>query len=213
MNILVIAAHMDDECFMGGTIAKHVSMGNAVHVLFLTDSCSSQYPGNADVLGKKYDECNAASKILGTTFDLLMLLDMKLDTVPHVELNNALCAQINIIKPQIIYTHWRGDLNKDHCIAYESTMVVCRPMSGVKMVLCYEIPGSTEWGEGFWPNYYVDITDTWDKKVKALSCYETEMRDFPHPRSIKNIKDMACKRGTEVFVKKAEAFVLIRRIV
>lgn len=213
MNILVIAAHYDDETLgCGGTIAKHVSAGDAVHVLFLTDSCSVQYPGNADIAGKKYDECLAANKILGSTVEFLNFPDMRLDAILHVELNNAISAVVGRIKPETVYTHWKGDLNKDHRIAYESTMVACRPMSGVKKVLCYEVPGSTEWGEGFWPNYYVDTMDFFNKKMDAMLEYKTELREHPHPRSIESIFSLMRKRGSEIFTKCAEAFVMIRGI-
>lgn len=213
MNILVIAAHMDDETFgMAGTIAKYTASGDSVHVLILTDSCSAQYPGNSDILVRKRNECLAANKILGSTVEFLDFSDMRLDTVPHVELNNAISAVVEQIKPEVVYTHWRGDLNKDHRMAYESTMVACRPMSRVKILLCYEVPSSTELGKGFWPNYYVDITNTKDKKMKAVECYATELREHPHPRSVKGILTLACKRGHEIYAQSAEAFVMIRRI-
>jgi LmbE family N-acetylglucosaminyl deacetylase len=213
MNILVIAAHMDDETFgMAGTIAKYTASGDSVHVLILTDSCSAQYPGNSDILVRKRNECLAANKILGSAVEFLDFPDMRLDTVPHIELNNAISKAVERINPETVYTHWRGDLNKDHRIAHESTMVACRPISGVKKILCYEVPSSTELGDGFWPNYYVDIMDFFNKKMDAIIKYKTELRGYPHPRSIESIYSLINKRGSEILTKCAEAFVLIRGI-
>jgi len=213
MNILVVASHFDDEVLgCGGTIAKHVSEGDSVHVLFLTDSCSAQYPGNKEIAEKKRNECLEANRILGSTVEFLDFPDMKLDTVPHIELNNAISKVVEKFKPEIVYTHWKGDLNKDHRLAHESTMVACRPSSGVNKILCYEVPSSTEWGEYFNQNVFVDITYSMDTKLMAVACYKSELRDYPHPRNIDSLCVHAKSWGQYVGAYAAEAFVLVREV-
>ena len=64
----------------------------------------------------------------------------------------------------------------------------------------------------FKPNYYVGITDVWDKKIQALDAYKNELGSFPHPRSLESIEALAIKRGTEAGLSKAEAFCIIRKI-
>ena len=213
MNILVIGSHFDDEVLgVGGTIAKHISNGDEVHVLILTDSSSTQYPGNSDIAGRKTSEAKEANKYLGSVLHLESFSDMKLDTIPQCELASCISGYIDLIQPEIVYTHSKNDLNKDHRMTYEASMVACRPMSGVKKILCYEVLSSTEWGEGFKPNYYVDITEFIRDKVNAFKTYKTEMRKLPHPRSLSGVYSLGEMRGTNICVPFAEAFELIMEV-
>jgi len=222
MKILVIAAHFDDEVYgCGGTISKLVREGHKVYVCILTDSCSSQYTDRAnEMIAQKKEECQIVNNILGIektyTFDFP---DMQLDTIPHVELNQAIEQCIRDIKPTIVYTHHGGDVNKDHRLGFESTMVAVRPMEGssVKRILCYEVPSSTEWAPPssnnvFSPNVFVDIEDVIDKKIDAIKAYNSELREYPHPRSVENVINQAHLRGASVGLKAAECFMLIREI-
>jgi len=231
MKVLVIAAHPDDEAFgMGGTIAKHSERKDEVYVCVLSESTSSQYkhlPENEIEKLKKSikGECEKANKILGVKrvyfFDFP---DMKLDTLPHVDVNSCIEKCILEVKPDIVYTHFIDDLNKDHRIVSESTLVAVRPIVGkgkshaktnIKKVLFYEIPSSTEWifyEHMFKPNFFVNITNTLGKKMKAIESYRRELRRFPHPRSLEAVKILAKARGVAIGVKAAEAFVLVREI-
>ena len=222
MKILVIAAHFDDEVYgCGGTISKLVREGHKVYVCILTDSCSSQYTDRAnEMIAQKKEESQIVNNIFGIektyTFDFP---DMQLDTIPHVELNQAIEQCIRDIKPTIVYTHHGGDVNKDHRLVFESTMVAVRPMEGssVKRVLCYEVPSSTEWAPPtpsnmFSPNVFVDIEDVIDKKIDAIKAYNSELREYPHPRSVENVINQAHLRGASVGLKAAECFMLIREI-
>jgi len=222
MKILVIAAHFDDEVYgCGGTISKLVREGHKVYVCILTDSCSSQYTDRAnEMIAQKKEESKIVNKILGIektyTFDFP---DMQLDTIPHVELNKAIEQCIREIKPTTIYTHHGGDVNKDHRLIFESTIVAVRPMkdSSVKRVLCYEVPSSTEWAAPtpsnmFAPNVFVDIEYVIDKKIDAIKAYNSELREYPHPRSAENVINQAHLRGASVGLNAAESFMLIREI-
>ena len=222
MKILVIAAHFDDEVYgCGGTIAKLVNEGHEIDVCVLTDSCSSQYKGHAhEMIAQKKAESEEVNKILGIkethTFDYP---DMQLDTVPHVELNKAIEQCVIEINPEVVYTHHGGDVNKDHRLVFESTMVAVRPMedSSVKRVLCYEVPSSTEWAPPtpsnmFAPNVFVDIEDVVEKKIDAIKAYNSELREYPHPRSAENVINQAHLRGASVGLNAAESFMLIREI-
>ena len=86
----------------------------------------------------------------------------------------------------------------------------------VSKVLSYEVLSETEWGSEiamFKPNVYYDITDTFQVKIEVMQAYSSELRKFPHPRSLEVIEALAKKRGSEVGVKYAEAFYLIREII
>jgi len=81
----------------------------------------------------------------------------------------------------------------------------------------FEVVSSTEWqpfgsGATFQPNLYIDISDTLDHKLRALSAYPSEIHPWPHARSIKAIENLARWRGSNVGVTAAESFILGREI-
>ena len=135
---------------------------------------------------------------------------MRLDSIPHLEINRELEKQIVKFEPEIVYTTPNNDLNKDHQKVYESTLVVTRPFSSVKSVLCYEMPGTVN--TPFCPNLYEDVTKEFHFKLRAFKFYWSEVEKSPHPRSIEAINAIATYRGNQSGLKKAEAFQLIRNI-
>ena len=92
MKILVIAAHPDDEIYgLGGTIAKYSEEGHEVYTLIVTEGCTSQYPGNIEIIEQKKEEAKQSNSILGVKKVIFAdMPDMKLDTVNHVELNKVI---------------------------------------------------------------------------------------------------------------------------
>lgn len=113
-------------------------------------------------------------------------------------------------KPEIVFTHYEHDLNKDHRIVYQATMTACRPgLSTVKAILSYEVLSSTGWGhELFEPNVYLKINI--EAKEKLLTKYKREMRSYPHPRSYEGVLFLSCYRGMQSGHSQAEAYKLIR---
>jgi len=146
----------------------------------------------------------------------LGLPDNRLDSLPLLDVIQPLERVISEVKPEIIYTHHYGDLNVDHQITHQAVMTACRPMPGsyLKEIYTFEVMSSTEWAASnespFFPNYYVDIGNYLDVKLKALNMYIMEMREEPHSRSIKHIEYLARHRGSTVGVIAAEAFMAIR---
>ena len=158
-----------------------------------------------------------ACRILGTEDVWLhQFPDQKLDTVPILFITQQIEKHVERFKPEIVYTHWNGDLNRDHRIVSEATHVACRPQKGssVREILMYEVPSSTEWTTEalFRPNVFCNVEATFTKKIEALKEYDSEMRDFPHPRSYSAISHLAALRGACVGLMLAEAFVLSRII-
>ena len=64
----------------------------------------------------------------------------------------------------------------------------------------------------FLPTVFEDISKEFKYKIKSFRMYKSELRPFPHPRSLKAIENLAIQRGVESGTKKAEAFELIRFI-
>jgi LmbE family N-acetylglucosaminyl deacetylase len=223
-NILVIAAHADDEALgCGGTIAKHSSRGDIVHLIFLTDGVGSRGEGSsvgaidADARNTASIAALASLGILESNVTTFSFPDNAIDSLPRLEVVKAIESVISQVQPEVVYTHHAGDLNVDHRYAYEATMTACRPQPGfcVKEIYSYEVSSSTAWsgvssGRHFVPTLYVNIAAFWEQKERALIAYQEEMRAFPHARSIEAIKALAIFRGSQVGAPAAEAFVVER---
>lgn len=202
MNILVIAAHPDDEVLgCGGTIAKHVKNKDNVYVVIMSTG------GRGSSL-----EFNAidAKTILG--YNQLYfedLPDQKFDQIPLLRITQMIENYIEIVKPDIIYTHSNTDLNKDHRIIFEATLTASRPCScNVKKLYSFEVLSSTEWGfTAFKPQLFVEIDV--EEKLKAMECYPSEINEV---RSLENIKLKAAVNGNIVLKKYCETFEIIRVI-
>jgi len=220
-QILIVAAHPDDEILgCGGTIAK-LAKDNTITALILVDAITSRTGDFSDDEKKALrDRINNAHKLLeikNTYFEDFP--DNEFDKVPLLKLVKSVSSYIEKTSPDIIFTHHYGDLNIDHRSTFKAVLTACRPQPGFNHpdLYCFEIPSSTEWqvltGEFiFKPNVFIDITDTIEKKLKAFEYYESEMKEYPHSRSLEGVKLMAQDWGRKVGRKFVEAFELIRSI-
>ena len=211
MQILIIAAHPDDECIGMGATIKKLSSKNKIHLCVVSEGASAQYT-EKKMITERRNACKKSAKILGISdYTFLNFPDMKLDSIPHLEINKELEKIIRKINPKIVYTTPNHDINKDHQKVFESTLVVTRPQSSnVKHVLSYEFPGKKSLP--YIPDVYEDISKYYEFKIKAFKMYKSEIEKFPHPRSLQSIENMAIMRGIESGLMKAEAFNLVHQI-
>lgn len=208
MKILAIGSHPDDiELGCGGTIAKHVRNGDEVDILILSR-------GRITDLKQVED----ASMILGVKHHFISHFHaQEFEIVPQADLAEAIAVHIKNLHTDIVYTHTPNDLNKDHKVTYEATMVAVRANieHAPSQVYCYEVMGSNlqyNQGSKFAPTHYVDINDTVDDKIQAMRCYLDEINEYPQPRSVGGILIHAEFRGLESGLKYAEAFETVRTI-
>jgi len=222
MKVLVIAAHPDDEVLgCGGVVARHAAAGDKVETVIVAEGATSRGQGGEATPEILRAAATKAAGILGSAPPrFLGLPDNRLDSVDLLDIVQALEAVLAEVAPEIVYAHHGGDLNIDHRIVFEAALTACRPIPNtpVKRFYCFETPSSTEWaapsiGPSFQPQRYVRIADTWAAKRAALECYQTEMRDFPHARSIKAVEALARWRGAQAGLDTAEAFEVIRELV
>lgn len=223
-KVLVIAAHPDDEVLgVGGTIAKLSAEGVECHLLIVTDGSSSQYRDSDhlhEIIEAKKLETKGCADTLGfKSIHYGELPDMKLDKTPHIVINQVIEKVIDEVQPDTVFTHFWGDVNRDHQEVYKSTLVVARPVIGqvVRELYCYRVPSSTEWTPDkadtmFMPNYFVNIEKYAEQKYKAFACYSTELREYPHPRSIQYLRETDKAAGLRVGFLAAEEFVLLRKL-
>ena len=225
-KVLVIAAHPDDEILgCGGTIARHAAEGDDVHIFILSTGVVGRYP--VEEVEKHRDEIDAlraaaekAAEILGARPPVFgPLPDNRFASVDFDDVVQTMEGMVADVRPSIIYTHFEHDLNLDHNITYRAVITACRPVpeASVSAIYSFETVSSTEWRRGgpdmtFHPSLFVDIAPYLEAKIEALQAYGSEMRTFPHPRSIENIQAMARSRGSAVGVEAAEAFAVISEI-
>ena len=221
-KILVVAAHPDDEVLgCGGTLIKLSELGNEINIIFLADGVTSRDEEKVTEIEERRTAARKASNIMGVKKIIFGdFPDNQMDTIPLIKIVKKIERVINDFQPNIIFTHHKGDLNIDHVITHQAVVTATRPITNFKIetILFFEILSSTEWqmansSSPFIPNWYEDISGFLERKCLALEAYENEMRNWPHPRSIKGAMSLANFRGSSINVDAAEAFILGRKIV
>jgi LmbE family N-acetylglucosaminyl deacetylase len=219
MNVLVIAAHPDDEVLgCGGTIRRLANEGHAVSIAILGEGITSRFEQRESVNKNQIKQLHARSRkvavLLGAKdVSLFSLPDNRFDTVPLLDVVKIIENLVEKLKPQVVYTQHGGDLNLDHAVTFRATLTATRPITGrsVRAVYAYEVASSTEWAftqfsPPFKPNVFTDIGLTLDMKIQAMETYDSEVRKFPHPRSPEALRATAKRWGSVVGVTAAEAF-------
>lgn len=219
MRILVVAAHPDDETLgAGGTIAWHTARGDTVWVCILSEGASSRH----DRVEQQLDCARRACDVLGVEKLVLVgLPDQRLDTLSLLDVITPIEECVDALQPEVVLTHFGGDVNEDHRLVSRAAMVATRPVPGssVRRVCAFEIPSSTDWappipGSVFAPNLYVDISGTLDVKLTAMKAYadtyRSEVRPYPHPRSLEALTAYAQRHGVVSGQLAAEPFMLLR---
>ena len=221
-TVAVIVAHPDDEVLgFGGAMANHVAAGDSVHVLILATGLASRsddgqiVPEELNALRKQAHEANAKLGVSDVRFESFP--DNRMDSVDLLDVVKKIEAFVEEVKPTIVYTHHVGDLNIDHRLTHQATLTACRPLPGssVHRILSGEVLSSSEYADPedrFIPTVYVNIEGALERKCAALARYESEIRDWPHPRSTQALEHLAAHRGGECGFKAAEAYILIREL-
>ena len=211
--VLVVGAHPDDEILgVGATLARHKEEGDEVHALILCEGMSLRY-GDAkeDFLAA---EANAAAKVLGfSTLTLNGFPDQRLDRQSLVEIAAPIERKVEELKPNVVYTHWSGDINRDHALAHEATLIATRPkVSSIESIYAYETPSETECGipYNFSPNHFVEVSEYLERKLEAMRCYASQSPGPRHPRSVEHLRLRAHYWGQCMMMTAAEPFVTLR---
>jgi LmbE family N-acetylglucosaminyl deacetylase len=213
-SVLVIAAHPDDEVLgCGGTVALHRKNGDDVCTVVVCEGSSLR--GVDQGQGDDH-HLFAASRELGVE-DVrhLGLPDQRLDTMTLTDIITPLEEVVRDVRPNIVYCQHGGDVNIDHTILFKAALVAVRPTElYIDVVYAFEAASSTEWAHPrvFVPDTFVDISSTLEQKLRAMNCYKSELRDYPHPRSLEALRHRAHSWGNQNCLDAAEAFMTVRRI-
>jgi LmbE family N-acetylglucosaminyl deacetylase len=221
-------AHPDDEVLgCGGTLARLTEEGAEVRILILGEGVTSRQ-ARRDARAVKRGlaalrrDAREVARLLGAqSSDILDFPDNRFDTLPLLDLVKAVERAVEAAAPDLVLTHFAGDLNVDHRLTCQAVLTACRPLPGApaREILSCEVPSSTEWQTAdacvpFAPQQFVVLTERHvATKVAAMEAYASERRPFPHPRSPEAVRALARWRGATAGVAFAEAFSLVRRVV
>ena len=222
-RVLIIVAHPDDEVLgCGGTIAKHIYNGDKVFCIYLADGITARNFNTNKTLIQRKQSLIKVEKFLGFKWIRKFcgkFRDQRLDAVNLLDIIKIIEEAKKEVNPDIIYTHSQSDLNIDHRLVAEASLVAFRPTASqsFKAILSFEIPSATDYGgniikRNFNPNFIVNIKKFWKIKKKAINLYKHEILKFPNSRSLKGIEALHITRGVQNGIEIAEAFEVIKLV-
>lgn len=219
-NVLVLAPHADDEVLgCGGTIARHVAEGDSVTIVVATRGLPELF--SDEYMGQVRGEARKAHSVLGVAETRFFEFPAPaLDTVPRYKIAGAIAEVIRDVQPTTLYIPHHGDIHSDHLHLHHAALVAARPLAScpVRRILAYETVSETEWAPPhsdapFYPTCFIDISEHLEKKLEAMACFESQIKEPPDARSLRTLEALARFRGATIARDAAEAFVLIREIV
>jgi LmbE family N-acetylglucosaminyl deacetylase len=221
-KVIVVAPHADDDIIgCGATIAKHISNGDDVYVIIASNAnIGAPELFNADDIARVRSEALNAHKFLG--IKQTFFLDFpapRLNAFPEYKISIEIGDILSELKPKTMYIPHPGDIHQDHKAIYRSALVAARPQGdySIMNIYCYETLSETEWApyqeKPFVPNHFVDVSNFFEKKLEAMMFFKSQIKEFPHTRSLEAFEALAKFRGATVGVNKAEAFIVERQVV
>lgn len=214
---LIIAPHPDDEVLgAGGLLLRRKAEGAVLGWVIVT--CISEQDGwAAERVSARDAEIAAAAREIG--FDdvfNLRLPTARLDELPMSTLVRLLGDVFKSFVPTEVLVPHRGDVHSDHRVVFDAVAACTKwfRYPSVRRVMSFEAASETEFGlsreTAFHPNFFVDIGDYLERKLELLKVYDSEIGEFPFPRSEKALRALAEWRGANSGCTAAEAFELLR---
>lgn len=210
-KVCVIAVHPDDETLgCGGTILKHLKNGDEVHCIFVTS-------GNEE----QQNTIQQVSELYGFTSVInLNLPELKLQDISLNQLIPQFSELFLVIKPEILYIPNRADVHSDHRAVYSAISACTKSFRYpfIERILMCEVISETDFVLGlpetvFIPNYYVDISDTFKKKIEILKLYQSELLPYPLTRNLNTMESLNRYRGSLINSEYAESFMSLKIII
>lgn len=218
-KILFISVHPDDETLgCGGTILKHKEIGDELFWLIISAPTDCHPSGfSSEMIKTREKEILAVSKQYG--FSNTITLGFPAQLLYEVGFNKLVSKideSISKLEPEIIFLINRSDVHSDHRISFEAIYACTKSFRKpyIKKILMYETLSETEFAPAlvetaFCPNFFVDVSKYFKKKIDIMEIYKSELMSNNLPRSISAIEALARYRGSRIGVKYAEAFMLL----
>src|SRR3989338_3723617 len=198
-KVLIVAPHPDDEAICcGGLIMLAKEKGAKVFVLYMAVGASRQFLTGKTTNKERLPEIKKAASF--GNFDYKIGFDgdefMRLDSLPQKSLIEIIEDVSHGFKPDIVTIPFSGSFDQDHRAVSTACLTAFRPLPKQlrhqpKVILESEEPYSWTVNTTFLPNFYFDISDLLEAKLKLLTCHQTQVRQDPFPRSPDNLKRLA----------------------
>lgn len=219
MNILAFGAHPDDiEFLCAGTLLKYRKQGHKIFIALTTsgNTGSNDIPSRDETAAIREKEQLAAAKYYDADVRFLRFEDEGLQDTP--ETRRAVLTAIRWANPDIILTNPPWDPSTDHGMTGRLVTQVLLSVGGKQhpadlppidktpQVFFWDIPG----GIGFQPEFYVDISQEMDTKLKAIQCHESQnawTSTFMDDGFLEYAQALSKFRGLQAAVDFAEGFV------
>ena len=218
MNILAVCSHPDDiEFNCAGTLAKYARAGHTIFVALTTSGNigSNVIEGREEIARVREAEQLEAAKLYNAQVRFLRFDDEGLIDTP--ELRRAVLNAMRWANPDVILTHFPGDMSTDHNV---TSTVVGRLMLSLpgKNVPADEPPitkapslfyWDTAAGLHFDPEVYVDISETMETKLKALALHKSQfawMDTFQSVTLTEHCRTIGAFRGLAIGCAYAEGY-------
>jgi LmbE family N-acetylglucosaminyl deacetylase len=217
MKTLVVAPHPDDEILgVGGTLLRRKAEGASVAWLIIS-GVSQEFGWPQERVVSRHAEIECVNRVFG--FDAIFKLELpttRLDTLPIADIVKKISECIQLFQPDEVFIPHGGDVHSDHTVVYDAVVSCTKSFRCpfIRRILSYETISETDYGldasKAFFPNYFVDISGFIDRKLDAMMIYNSEVGQFPFPRSRQAIEALARYRGASSGFSAAEAFQLLR---
>ena len=219
-RVIVISAHPDDEILgVVGTLLKHKKSGDNLAWIIITGISETQGFSKERVKSREFEIQSVSDSIGFSKVFRLNYPTMSLNPQIVNEIIPKISSIFNEFEPEVIYVLNRSDVHSDHRYTFDAISACTKSFRYpfIKKVLMYECLSETEFApilpeKVFQPNYFVDISDFFKKKIEIMQIYSSELGEHPFPRSNRNIEALAVHRGAIVGVEYAEAFQVIKYI-
>ena len=219
MRVLCVFAHPDDECYCSGTLAKLAKKDHVIRAIFMNNGVgirryefeSHKYVDTISNqrISERIKELGISMSLMGiTNYHVYDTPNMRMDTIPQLEINHIIEDEIIAFQPDLVITHYGNDLNEDHRRTFIGVKIATRlrPDSVVKGVICTDNDQSRDI---FKPNLHIDIQDTIDIKKKCMEAYRSEYQKPPAERNEETMEIMAKYNGYKAGLNYAENFQIL----
>lgn len=217
MRILAVGAHPDDiEGLCGGTLAKRAAMGDHITIAVATNGeVGSQTLPKAEIAEVRRLESAAAAAVIGADFIWMNYPDEFLFSNRESRLD--FLNTVRRARPDVILTHSPEDYHPDHRttsqILWDIRVMTTVPNIETDASPCETIPEiyyiDTLAGIDFTPEFFVDITEFHDTKMKMLACHESQIsfgKSQYELNAMEHVERLAQYRGLQCGALLAEGF-------
>lgn len=202
--ILALGAHPDDiELGCGATLLRYKLEGHETHGIVFSIGEGGLHGKDRHISNPRKGEAEKGGRVLYLdSLTVMEFPDTKLSTKQE-DIKRVIEDCTRQLHPDLIFTHNRHDLHRDHHAVYLATIEAARR---VPTLLCYENPNTPI---SFQPNCFFEVSMYLERKITALKCHASQHKSRPYMEE-ELVQSLARVRGGQARLRAAEAFEAIR---